>query len=311
MCYSSKLWAEYQSLTKRYGGEISWDEFLRLVKMRENGLDPDINFSFRIPDEMIAGLIAQGGSAAKEIVLYQRRWKVSEQRQLEQAIQDAGAEYLDAEEKLKTKATKTNQKALETKKRKLDKAKAALEYASRPPADSYRIYPYYFAPVLLDEAGKRLIVPARFRILPRTGVEVPNSYNVFNSRRDSLQSARNWKPLFGKQHALFPFENFYEWVERDGKSVEIKFNPDGHHGMHAASLYEIYKHPELGNIRSFSMVTDEPPPEVAAAGHDRCPVFLAFDKIDQWLKPAGQTLQQLDELLDHKERAFYSHALAA
>lgn len=312
MCYSAKLWAEYQSLTKGYGGDISWAEFRHLVNMRESGLDPDINFSIRIPDEMITGLIAAGGTAAKEIALAQRRWKVAEQRMLKQAIQDAGAEFLDAEEKLNAKATKTNQKAVDTKRRKLDKAKVALENASRPSGDSYRIYPYYFAPVIVEDAGKRLIVPARFRILPRTGVEVPNNYNVFNSRRDSLQSARNWKPLFGKQHALFPFANFFEWVERDGRSVEIKFNPDGHDtGMHAASLYEIYTHPELGEIRSFSMVTDTPPPEVAAAGHDRCPIFLAYDKIDQWLQPQGQTLQQLDELLDHKERAYYSHAIAA
>lgn len=124
-------------------------------------------------------------------------------------------------------------------------------------------------------------------------------------------SARNWKPLFGIQHAIFPFDNFFEWVEREGKSTEIKFNPDGHDGMHAASLYEIYQHPTLGEIRSFSMVTDNPPPEVAAAGHDRCPVFLAYDRVGQWLNPTGQKLAQLDELLDHKERTYYSHALAA
>ncbi len=298
-------------MKKKYGGDLSWQEFLHMARIREKEFDDSFRSSIKIPDEMIAGLIAEGGTAAKELALMQKRWKVKEQRQLEQAVKDAGAEFLAAEEKFKAKATKTNQKAYETKQRKLNKARTALENASKPPADTYRIYPYYFAPIIIDDAGKRLIVPARFRVLPRTGIEVPNNYNVFNSRRDSLQSARTWKPLFGKQHALFPFMNFYEWVDRDGRSVEIKFNPDGHEGMHAASLYEIYKHPELGDIRSFSMVTDEPPPEVAAAGHDRCPVFLGYDKIDQWLHPAGQTLQQLDELLDHKERAYYSHVMAA
>lgn len=311
MCYSAQVYAEYQSVMRNYGGAISWPEFLELVRMRDSAMVMDNGMAIKVPDELIAGLIAEGGTAAKEIELYQRRWKVAERRVLEQAVQDAGTEFLDAEEKFKAKQTKTNQKSFDTKQRKLAKAKLTLENASKPPGNSYRIYPSYWAPIVIEEAGKRLIVPARYRILPRTGVEVPNNYNVFNSRRDSLQSARNWKPLFGKQHALFPFQYFYEWVERDGKSVEIKFNPDGHNGMHAASLYEIYKHPNLGDIRSFSMVTDEPPPEVAAAGHDRCPVFISFKKIEEWLKPAGQTLQQLDELLDHKERAYYSHALAA
>jgi len=311
MCYSARLRAEYDDLVKNYGCKLSLREFAELVRQREKEYDESFRCSIKIPDEMLAGVIAQGGSTAKEIELVQRRWKVAERRMLEQAINDAGAEFLEAEEKVKAKATKTNQKSFEVKQRKLQKAKAALENASKPPGDSYRIYPFYWAPIIVEENGSRLIVPARYRILPRTGVEVPNNYNVFNSRRDSLQSARNWKPLFGKQHAIFPFQNFFEWVEREGKSVELKFNPDGHTGMHAASLYEIYQHPDLGQIRSFSMVTDEPPPEVAAAGHDRCPVFLSYDKIDQWLKPEGQTLQQLDELLDHKERCYYSHALAA
>jgi putative SOS response-associated peptidase YedK len=311
MCYSARLWAEYREMCKKLRVDTHWHDFLEVARAREKEFDDSFRCTIKIPDELIAGLVALDGSAAKELALIQRRWKVKEQRQLEQAMNEADVEFQVAEEKLKIKATKTNQKAFEVKQRKLDKAKAALENAAKPPGDSYRIYPFYFAPIIIEDAGKRLFVPARFRILPRTGIEVPNNYNVFNSRRDSLQSARNWIPLFGKQHAIFPFQNFYEWVERDGKSVEIKFSPDGHDGMHAASLYEIYQHPELGQIRSFSMVTDEPPPEVAAAGHDRCPVFLSYDKIDQWLNPAGQTLQQLDELLDHKERAYYSHVLAA
>lgn len=311
MCYSAMVYSEYQSVCRNYGGDIGWSDFRDLVRERERSFDMEDSLSIRIPDGLVAGLIAQGGTAAAEIALYQRRWKVAEQRLLKQAIEDAGAELLDAETKLKAKATKAKQNAVGVKKRKLDKAKAALENASRPPGDSYRIYPYYFAPILIEDAGKRLIVPARYRILPRTGVEVPDNYNVFNSRRDTLQIRRNWKPLFGKQHAIFPFQNFYEWVERGEEKVEIKFHPDGRDGMHAASLFEIYKHPDLGEIRSFSMVTDEPPEEVALAGHDRCPVYLSYDKIDQWLQPKGQSLQQLDGLLDHKERCYYSHAIAA
>lgn len=312
MCYSSKLRQEFFALRRKYGADISWNDFLHLVQMREQGADLDVHFDLKIPDELIAGLVAQGGSAAKEIELYQRRWKVRESKMLEGALKIAGAELLVASEKLKAKPTKTAQKAVETKTRKVEKAKQTLENAGKSPGETYRIYPYYFAPIIVDDTGKRSIVPARYRILPRTGVEVPNAYNVFNSRRDSLRTAKNWLPLFGRQHALFPFVNFYEWVEREGKSVEIEFNPDGYpEGMHAACLYEIYNHPILGPIRSFSMVTDEPPEEVCAAGHDRCPVFLQHDQVDRWLKPKGQTLQQLDELLDHKERPYYSHAIAA
>lgn len=112
MCYSAKIWAEYQSVRRHYSGEISWPEFLELVRMRERSMDMHTSLAIKIPDEMIAGLIAEGGSAAKQIALFQKRWKVTEQRMLEQAVQTAGTEYLAAEEKLKAKATKTNQKGV-------------------------------------------------------------------------------------------------------------------------------------------------------------------------------------------------------
>lgn len=309
MCYSAKLRQEFRSLQRRYGGRLEWEDFVELVRQRERGCEFDVDF--KIPDELIAGLIDLGGTAAKEIDLVQRRYKVADGRRLEEALAEAQVELRLAQDKLAAKVTKTAQTAVDTKGRKVLRAQKALDIALAPPGIDYRIYPFYFAPILLDDGGQRLIVPARYRILPRTGVEVPGQYNVFNARRDSLQSARNWKPLFGKKHALIPFQRFFEWVERDSGKVEISFNPDGHDGMHTAALYEEYNHPELGFIRSFAMVTDEPPPEVAAAGHDRCPVFLQESLIGDWLSPTGKPLDQLDELLDHKEPTYYSHARAA
>lgn len=33
----------------------------------------------------------------------------------------------------------------------------------------------------------------------------------------------------------------------------------------------------------FTIITDDPPPEVAAAGHDRCPIMLSVDGAQRWL----------------------------
>jgi putative SOS response-associated peptidase YedK len=78
--------------------------------------------------------------------------------------------------------------------------------------------------------------------------------------------------------------------------------------MWAASLYSV---PRAGGYASFAMVTDDPPPEVAAAGHDRCPVFLEENRLDAWLNPAGMSTEFLLELLDYKEKTFYLHDLVA
>lgn len=64
-------------------------------------------------------------------------------------------------------------------------------------------------------------------------------------------------------------------------------------------------------LDSFARVTDEPPPEVAAAGHDRCIIPIKPEHLDLWLNPDPSKLDELQAVLDDRERPFYGHRLAA
>ncbi len=304
MCYSAMIEESYREYCRTFNVQLDWDEWLRLFHAREKDL------SLKIPDGTAEQLIAFGGNEAMEIRRSQVAYRELDALRIKLELQTVEDALREIEAR---KPGKTRDKDLGVKNRKREKLLAALNPPSYD-SGAVRIYPYQFAPVIrIGADGRRLLSPMRYRVLPRTGVEVPPKYNVFNARRDSLMgpdAARTWRPLFGSLHALFPFTRFYEWVERDSGKVEITFNPDGYENMWSAALYE--ETPvEWGVLRSFAMVTDEPPPEVAAAGHDRCPVFLRSDLIDQWLRPAGQSLEQLDALLDHTQPTHYSHALAA
>ena len=63
-------------------------------------------------------------------------------------------------------------------------------------------------------------------------------------------------------------------------------------------------------VWSFAAITDEPLPEVADAGHDRTIVALKHENVQAWLTPVGRSLDELDQLLQDKERSLYSHELA-
>jgi putative SOS response-associated peptidase YedK len=307
MCYSAMVKRDLDKIAREFGAAIDTDAFIRLYMAREKDL------SLKIPYGMDRYFIEKGGATGRTIEKSIKAYKVMEDARKKQELEDLEAEIKEIEARLKVKVTKTHQKALDVKGRKREKllAKAESAVATSETKDSYRIYPFYFSPVIMVEKTARIITPMRYRILPRTGVEIPSKYNVFNARRDSLLEARTWKQTFSKQHAIFPFVKFYEWVEQKARKVEISFSPDGFESMWAASLFEEYKSPTSGLIRSFAMVTDDPPKEVAAAGHDRCPVFIEQSKMDDWLNPEGQSLKTLDALLDHKQKTYYSHVLAA
>lgn len=308
MCYSALIKKNLRNVAQEFGARIDVDEYVKLYAMRE------IHPEMKIPDGLEDYFLKEGGSAAKKIKASIEVFNEAETGRLLQEISAAEAEMTELEARLKVKVTKTNQGKLESKIRVRDRLRKKIEAITkkREGSEDFRIYPFYFAPVILADGKDRVMVPMRYRILPPSGVEIPGGYNVFNARRDSLQEARTWKALFGKKHAIFPFLKFYEWVESPkGEKMEIKFSPDGFEGMWAASLYEETRLKGQGLLRSFAMVTDDPPAEVAAAGHDRCPVFLDHRYLDMWLHPEGHSLEELDLLLNSKEPTYYSHVQAA
>ena len=61
----------------------------------------------------------------------------------------------------------------------------------------------------------------------------------------------------------------------------------------------------------FAAITDEPPPEVAAAGHDRCIIPIKPENVDAWLNPDPTDLAAQYAILDDRERPYYEHRLAA
>jgi putative SOS response-associated peptidase YedK len=69
---------------------------------------------------------------------------------------------------------------------------------------------------------------------------------------------------------------------KDGESVVLHFNPREADVMLIACLYAEWSDPKSGEkLLSFAAVTDEPPEEVAAAGHDRIVIRLTRENVDR------------------------------
>lgn len=170
-----------------------------------------------------------------------------------------------------------------------------------------RIYPGYFLPGLLNHGGERQLHYMRYRVRPSGSTEeIPSKYNVFNARSDSLLNRKTWKNLFLKKHALLPFKSFYEWVDHNGKTTLIRFFPEDRDIMWAPAVYDAWVS-EDGRISflSCAIITADPPKEILEKGHDRCPVFLKENLIDQWLNAENLNEKTAMELLNHLEPTNY------
>ena len=81
--------------------------------------------------------------------------------------------------------------------------------------------------------------------------------------------------------------------------------------MLVACLWSRWSKEGEPDLLSFAAITDEPPAEVAAAGHDRCIIPLRSENVDAWLNPNPQDLAAQFAILDDRQRPYYEHRLAA
>lgn len=299
MCYSALIKVQLREIAAEFGAATNLAGFEDIFRARLQ--DPHD----RVPLGLDRYFLLSRDPAEAKLAPLIKEFHEQEKQRAQIELKLLEAEIAG----LRTQTTATARKKREAKERKREKllVKTGASIENVSPTDD-RIFPFYWAPVVAEGKKGRVLTPMRYRFRAPGGGEVPGKYNVFNARRDSLETAPTWKSHFGRHHALFPFRRFYEWVDRDGTKQEIYFTPENRQLMWAAALFLPDK---SGRQPSFAMVTDEPPREIAEAGHDRCPIFLQRDQIAPWLHPLRQSAKSLEQVLNRKEKAFYLNGLAA
>ena len=95
------------------------------------------------------------------------------------------------------------------------------------------------------------------------------------------------------------------------ENVVLELRPRHAHDMLVACLWSHWQGEGAPDLLSFAAITDDPPPEIAAAGHDRCIIPIKPEHLDAWLNPDPSNLAALYAILDDRDRPYYEHRLAA
>lgn len=316
MCYSAQIWSDYRKYVRAFSADIDIKEFVRVFWSR---LDDD---KVKVPKAMEKSFMAPQGEDEARVKLLVHQYKAQQSTKLEQDLFKQRTRLADAERTLLTKTTKAATEAKRISTNKIDWTLAKLADLRRTDlkdSDS-RIYPGYYAPVMIMENGKRVIRPMRYQCRPAGkpafyDTKYPGTYNA---RRDNLQGF--WKDQFGFTHGLMVVNAFYEHVSQsqidngigeETRNVILEFRPRPVQDMLVACLWSHRTGDGESDLYSFAAITDEPPEEVAAAGHDRCIIPIRPENIDAWLNPDPSNLAALNAILDDRERPYYEHRLAA
>jgi putative SOS response-associated peptidase YedK len=307
MCYSAQIWADYRRYKRAYGSEIDIATFAELFWSR---LD---NPKIIIPKAVEASFDHPSTADEKRIKALIDQHREAQAVSIEQEMFRQKARLADAERKLASKLTKA---ATESKRIATDKIARGhnwlkdINRAELQPRDA-RIFPGHYAPVMVMENGHNVIKPMRYGCRP---AGKPAFYDekypgTYNARKDSLKGF--WRGQFGVTHGLLVVEVFYENVDTPDGNVVLEFHPEPAIPMLVACLWSRWTAPGQEDLLSFAAITDDPPSEIAEAGHDRCIVSIKPENVERWLQPNSARLGEQMAILEDPVRPYYEHRLAA
>lgn len=316
MCYSAQIRADYRDYTRLFGAHISIREFVDMFYRRAEA-------KLKVTKAMELAFEHPTSAEEVEIKRLIEAYKAERASVLEQELFSQRKRLADAERTLLTRETK---KALNDQRIATSKiSKARLDLADLRRTElldrDARIFPGVYAPVMVVQDGQKVVLPMRYQCRPAGkpafyDVEYPGTYNA---RRDNLEGF--WRRQFGYTHGVLIVNAFYENVARhamehrelapgeEKQNVVLEFKPRPTQDMLVACLWSRWTKAGEPDLLSFAAITDDPPEEVAAAGHDRCIIPIRPENVDAWLNPDPNHLKALYDILDDRERPFYEHRI--
>jgi putative SOS response-associated peptidase YedK len=320
MCYSALVNQHAKNLGLTYKARVQVDFFEDLFKDRAAGSGA------KIPRAMEAAFLEKPKSAAElRIAKYIRDFHAREKKDAKAEISKQEKRLSDAEKSLKSKHTKKAENDVRIATAKIEKLTfkiERLESGKIGETDS-RIYPGQYAPLITLEKGERDVRPFRYHLRPRgQGPEFDRKFDGnYNARRDRLEEVFWWKSVLGKNHGALAIKAFFENVPlskfehrklkkgEEDKNLILKFEPKGLSEMLVPCLFDTNAEEDF-TLHSFALITDDPNPEVAAAGHERTPVVMKETHLELWLE-ANQNFSEYRPVFEDKEPTYFEHQVSA
>lgn len=317
MCYSAQVIQMARKLSRQLGIRLDYDEVEKLFFRRLD--DPSMSIS--------RGFEANFDEPATD---QERRIKraIDEHRsrlasKMEHDLFVQKTRLVNAERSLKEKETKKAREDIRIAGSKIETLTIKLRNlrSSEPSDEDNRIFPFVYTGVIIKQNGQNLLTPMRYfcRQAGKPAFYDRKFPGLYNARRDNLE--KFWADQFGSHHAVVVVESFYENVKRHTmehrdlragekeENVVLQFKPEPAQIMYIACLWSHWTDPRELDLRGFAAITDDPPPDVAAAGHDRCIINLKSEHVEAWLTPENRSAAELQSMLSDRATPVFQHEI--
>ena len=147
----------------------------------------------------------------------------------------------------------------------------------------FNIAPTQEAPVVrAAEGGAREVAMLRWGLVPFWAKDLKIGSQMINARAETLAEKPAFRNAVKQRRCIVPATGFFEWQGEPGKKQAHAITVPGRALFAFAGLWESWKPKEGDPVETFTIVTTDANPVIAAI-HDRMPVILPVDAYDDWL----------------------------
>ncbi len=150
----------------------------------------------------------------------------------------------------------------------------------------YNVAPSQPVAAVLD-AASREVEWLRWGLIPFWAKDMDIGNRLINARSETVTEKPSFRQAFAQRRCLILADGFYEWQrskEKKGPSVPYHFHRKDRAPFAFAGLWERWRNPEGGELRSCTILTTAANGVVAPV-HDRMPVMLSGADLWAWLAP--------------------------
>lgn len=116
---------------------------------------------------------------------------------------------------------------------------------------------------------------------------------IINTRSETITEKNAFKDSFFQRRMIIPVDSFYEW-QKDKTPVRIFLKDKSIFAL--AAIWNSFQKENGEKIFTFSIITTNANNLIKDI-HDRMPVIIPVDKIDNWLNPNNKDIDDLKSML--------------
>jgi putative SOS response-associated peptidase YedK len=166
-------------------------------------------------------------------------------------------------------------------------AEGLPEYAAlyRP---RYNIAPTDQHWLVREKQERRELLPAGWGLVNSWAKDAKGAARQINCRADTALKRPAFREAFARRRCIIPADGFFEWTGTKAARRPIWYHPRDDGLFLFAGVYESWHDPADGERRrTFSILTTDANGVVAPV-HDRMPVILPPERVDDWLHVPAQ-----------------------